>query len=146
MFWCVFWLLIYAALQMSVQDANMSSDSDMSKVFEDRSFVTSILNSVRFSFKPLITYRYSFSFITATYSWSFFVWNNSFLVLIPTIHLLKICWHHCTVRERYVLTCFPFTRSVGAVMLPCSLLLGNWILYEITIQLYLHPIRIYNFF
>jgi hypothetical protein len=38
---------LYAALQMSVQDANMSSDSDMSKVFEDRSFVTSILNSVR---------------------------------------------------------------------------------------------------
>lgn len=37
---------LYAALQMSVQDANMSSDSDMSKVFEDRSFVTSILNSV----------------------------------------------------------------------------------------------------
>jgi len=35
-----------AALQMSIQDANMSSDSDMSKVFEDRSFVTSILNSL----------------------------------------------------------------------------------------------------
>ncbi|CAL4938491.1 unnamed protein product [Urochloa decumbens] len=34
------------ALQMSVQDASMSSDSDMSKVFEDRSFVTSILNSL----------------------------------------------------------------------------------------------------
>ncbi|KAK3151019.1 hypothetical protein QOZ80_3AG0240610 [Eleusine coracana subsp. coracana] len=34
------------ALQMSVQDANMSSESDMSKVFEDRSFVTSILNSL----------------------------------------------------------------------------------------------------
>jgi len=34
------------ALQMSIQDANMSSDSDMSKVFEDRSFVTSILNSL----------------------------------------------------------------------------------------------------
>jgi 26S proteasome regulatory subunit N10 len=34
------------ALQMSVQDAEMSGQSDMSKVFEDRSFVTSILNSV----------------------------------------------------------------------------------------------------
>ncbi|XP_062210541.1 26S proteasome non-ATPase regulatory subunit 4 homolog [Phragmites australis] len=34
------------ALQMSVQDANMSGESDMSKVFEDRSFVTSILNSL----------------------------------------------------------------------------------------------------
>ncbi|ONM32133.1 26S proteasome non-ATPase regulatory subunit 4 [Zea mays] len=33
------------ALQMSVQDANMSSDTDMSKVFEDRTFVSSILNS-----------------------------------------------------------------------------------------------------
>jgi hypothetical protein len=46
---CVFWfsnrlyhptshlhiLCLYAALQMSVQDANMSSDTDMSKVFED---------------------------------------------------------------------------------------------------------------
>lgn len=32
---------------MSVQDANMSSDTDMSKVFEDRTFVSSILNSVR---------------------------------------------------------------------------------------------------
>jgi 26S proteasome regulatory subunit N10 len=31
---------------MSVQDAEMSGQSDMSKVFEDRSFVTSILNSV----------------------------------------------------------------------------------------------------
>uniref|UniRef100_A0A0A9DGQ1 26S proteasome non-ATPase regulatory subunit 4 n=1 Tax=Arundo donax TaxID=35708 RepID=A0A0A9DGQ1_ARUDO len=34
------------ALQMSVQDVNMSGESDMSKVFEDRSFVTSILNSL----------------------------------------------------------------------------------------------------
>ncbi|ONL95878.1 26S proteasome non-ATPase regulatory subunit 4-like protein [Zea mays] len=34
------------ALQMSVQDANMSSDTDMSKVFEDRTFVSSILNSL----------------------------------------------------------------------------------------------------
>ncbi|KAG8096835.1 hypothetical protein GUJ93_ZPchr0013g37953 [Zizania palustris] len=34
------------ALQMSVQDASMSGQSDMSKVFEDRSFVTSILNSL----------------------------------------------------------------------------------------------------
>jgi 26S proteasome regulatory subunit N10 len=34
------------ALQMSVQDANMSNESDISKVFEDRSFVTSILNSL----------------------------------------------------------------------------------------------------
>eukprot|EP00267_Zea_mays_P054229 XP_020407451.1 26S proteasome non-ATPase regulatory subunit 4 homolog [Zea mays] len=31
---------------MSVQDANMSSDTDMSKVFEDRTFVSSILNSL----------------------------------------------------------------------------------------------------
>jgi 26S proteasome regulatory subunit N10 len=47
MFLCVFFLVIlYAALQMSVQDAEMSGQSDMSKVFEDRSFVTSILNSV----------------------------------------------------------------------------------------------------
>jgi len=38
---------LYAALQMSVQDANMSSHTDMSKVFEDRTFVSSILNSVR---------------------------------------------------------------------------------------------------
>jgi 26S proteasome regulatory subunit N10 len=34
------------ALQMSVQDAEMPGQSDMSKVFEDRSFVTSILNSL----------------------------------------------------------------------------------------------------
>ncbi|XP_044982222.1 26S proteasome non-ATPase regulatory subunit 4 homolog isoform X1 [Hordeum vulgare subsp. vulgare] len=34
------------ALQMSVQDAEASGQSDMSKVFEDRSFVTSILNSL----------------------------------------------------------------------------------------------------
>ncbi|AQK41042.1 26S proteasome non-ATPase regulatory subunit 4-like protein [Zea mays] len=34
------------ALQMSVQDANMSSDTDMSKVFEDITFVSSILNSL----------------------------------------------------------------------------------------------------
>uniref|UniRef100_A0A0D9VRT0 26S proteasome non-ATPase regulatory subunit 4 homolog n=1 Tax=Leersia perrieri TaxID=77586 RepID=A0A0D9VRT0_9ORYZ len=34
------------ALQMSVQEAGGSSQSDMSKVFEDRSFVTSILNSL----------------------------------------------------------------------------------------------------
>jgi hypothetical protein len=43
----LFW---YAALQMSVQDAKMSNESDMSKVFEDRSFVTSILNSVSLFF------------------------------------------------------------------------------------------------
>ncbi|KAF7049769.1 hypothetical protein CFC21_058254 [Triticum aestivum] len=34
------------ALQMSVQDAEVAGQSDMSKVFEDRSFVTSILNSL----------------------------------------------------------------------------------------------------
>ncbi|XBH57144.1 hypothetical protein VPH35_078809 [Triticum aestivum] len=34
------------ALQMSVQDAEAAGQSDMSKVFEDRSFVTSILNSL----------------------------------------------------------------------------------------------------
>ncbi|PWZ06620.1 26S proteasome non-ATPase regulatory subunit 4 [Zea mays] len=34
------------ALQMSIQDANMSSDTDMSKVFEDRTFMSSILNSL----------------------------------------------------------------------------------------------------
>lgn len=38
--------MLYAALQMSVQDAEAAGQSDMSKVFEDRSFVTSILNSV----------------------------------------------------------------------------------------------------
>lgn len=34
------------ALQMSVEDTQMSGQSDMTKVFEDRSFVTSILNSL----------------------------------------------------------------------------------------------------
>jgi hypothetical protein len=48
---------LYAALQMSVQDANMSSDTDMSKVFEDRTFVSSILNSVCIILK-LMAYRY----------------------------------------------------------------------------------------
>lgn len=42
-----------AALQMSVQDAGGSSQSDMSKVFEDRSFVTSILNSVSICLEPM---------------------------------------------------------------------------------------------
>jgi hypothetical protein len=50
---CIFYL--YAALQMSVQDAEMPGQSDMSKVFEDRSFVTSILNSVKPSLREPIT-------------------------------------------------------------------------------------------
>jgi hypothetical protein len=53
----LFW---YAALQMSVQDAKMSNESDMSKVFEDRSFVTSILNSVSLFFLQM-TFRYDFT-------------------------------------------------------------------------------------
>jgi hypothetical protein len=38
----------------------MSSDTDMSKVFEDRTFVSSILNSVCIIIK-LMTYMYIFS-------------------------------------------------------------------------------------
>jgi hypothetical protein len=58
MFWCHSDFL-YAAIQMSsFQDADMSSDSDTSKLFEDTSFVASVLNSVRFIFK-LMTYIYS---------------------------------------------------------------------------------------
>jgi hypothetical protein len=56
---------------MSVQDANMSSDTDMSKVFEDITFVSSILNSVCIILK-LMAYRYILAAASIIY-WPFYV-------------------------------------------------------------------------
>jgi hypothetical protein len=64
-------ICLYAALQMSVQDANMSSDIDMSKVFEDRTFVSSIFNWVCIILK-LMAYRYILVAASIIY-WPFYV-------------------------------------------------------------------------